>query len=102
MANEDVHKEISQLGLVVKRFSLYLISFGCLLGGTLVMFRGMGANVDLSFWWFLGLLGCLGIFLWLAWIDGGLSKRMICPECLQHRPDDDRVKAGMKCRFCAY
>ena len=26
----------------------------------------------------------------------------ICGECGEHRPDDDRVKAGMKCRFCAY
>ena len=25
----------------------------------------------------------------------------ICPECCQVRPDDDRVKAGMKCGFCA-
>jgi len=25
-----------------------------------------------------------------------------CPECLQYRPDDERVKAGLKCRFCAY
>lgn len=26
----------------------------------------------------------------------------ICPECRQTRPDDERVEAGMKCRFCAY
>lgn len=26
----------------------------------------------------------------------------ICPECGQPHPDDDRVKAGMRCRFCAY
>jgi len=26
----------------------------------------------------------------------------ICPECGQYRPDDERVKHGMKCRFCAY
>ena len=25
-----------------------------------------------------------------------------CPECGEERPDDDRVKAGMKCGFCAY
>ncbi len=25
-----------------------------------------------------------------------------CPECGEPRPDDDRVKCGMKCRFCAY
>jgi len=25
----------------------------------------------------------------------------ICPECLQYRPDDERVKAGMKCGICA-
>lgn len=26
----------------------------------------------------------------------------MCPECEEHRPDDDRVAAGMKCGFCAY
>lgn len=26
----------------------------------------------------------------------------ICPECCQPRPGDERVKAGMKCGFCAY
>lgn len=26
----------------------------------------------------------------------------ICLECGQHRPDDDRVKHGMKCVECAY
>jgi len=25
----------------------------------------------------------------------------ICDECLQVRPDDERVKAGMKCAVCA-
>ena len=25
----------------------------------------------------------------------------ICPECGQERPDDERVKAGMKCVVCA-
>lgn len=25
----------------------------------------------------------------------------ICPECGQVRPGDERVKAGMKCGFCA-
>jgi len=25
-----------------------------------------------------------------------------CPECGEIRIDDDRVKAGMKCGFCAY
>jgi len=25
-----------------------------------------------------------------------------CPECLQERPDDERVAAGMKCGNCAY
>lgn len=25
-----------------------------------------------------------------------------CPECQELRPDDDRVKAGMKCGVCAY
>ena len=29
-------------------------------------------------------------------------KRYICPECGEERPDDDRVKQGMKCRHCAY
>lgn len=28
--------------------------------------------------------------------------KFICPECNEFRPDDDRVIAGMKCRFCAY
>lgn len=27
---------------------------------------------------------------------------LICPECGEPRPDDDRVKAGMKCTQCAY
>ena len=26
----------------------------------------------------------------------------LCPECGEERADDDRVRAGMKCRFCAY
>jgi len=26
----------------------------------------------------------------------------ICPECGEDRPDDERVRAGMKCGFCAY
>ncbi len=31
------------------------------------------------------------------------SKRnIICPECGEVRPDDERVKAGMKCFSCAY
>jgi predicted amidophosphoribosyltransferase len=25
-----------------------------------------------------------------------------CPECLQLRPGDERVRAGMKCSFCTY
>jgi predicted Zn-ribbon and HTH transcriptional regulator len=25
-----------------------------------------------------------------------------CPECGEPRPDDDRVRAGMKCSICAY
>ncbi len=29
-------------------------------------------------------------------------RRVICPECGQVRGDDERVKAGMRCRFCAY
>ena len=44
-------------------------------------------------------------------IDAGLSPCChapmadldeFCPECQQHRPDDERVKAGMKCGECAY
>lgn len=27
---------------------------------------------------------------------------LICGECGEERTDDDRVKAGMKCGFCAY
>ncbi len=27
---------------------------------------------------------------------------LLCRECGQERPDDDRVAAGMRCRFCAY
>jgi hypothetical protein len=35
--------------------------------------------------------------------EGGLAKGgWTCPECQQVRPDDDRVKAGMKCAQCAY
>ena len=26
----------------------------------------------------------------------------VCPECGKSRREDDRVKAGMKCGFCAY
>ena len=26
----------------------------------------------------------------------------VCPECGEFKPDDDRVKAGMKCGPCAY
>ena len=26
----------------------------------------------------------------------------VCPECGEHKPDDNRVKAGMKCGSCAY
>jgi len=31
-----------------------------------------------------------------------LPRNLICPECGQFRPDDERVKAGMKCSYCAY
>jgi len=27
---------------------------------------------------------------------------LICPECGEPRPYDERVKAGMKCYYCAY
>ena len=26
----------------------------------------------------------------------------VCPECGQYRPDDERVKVGMKCGQCSY
>ena len=26
----------------------------------------------------------------------------VCPECLEPRPGDERVEAGMKCGPCAY
>lgn len=26
----------------------------------------------------------------------------VCPECNDYYPDDERVKAGMKCGYCAY
>lgn len=29
-------------------------------------------------------------------------EKEVCPECEEHRPEDERVKAGMKCGFCAY
>ena len=31
-----------------------------------------------------------------------MTEKLICGECGEERPDDDRVKAGMKCGFCAY
>lgn len=31
-----------------------------------------------------------------------LCQPIICPECGFERPDDDRVRAGMKCGECAY
>lgn len=46
----------------------------------------------------------------LHYLDTGLHKtdvipddfKFICPECGEYRPDDERVKNGMKCRYCAY
>jgi hypothetical protein len=42
----------------------------------------------------------------LAVINECLPRNMICEriclECGKIRPDDDRVKAGMKCSYCAY
>ena len=44
-------------------------------------------------------------------LDSGLHKTdeipddykgLICPECGEYRPDDERVKNGMKCGQCAY
>jgi len=31
-----------------------------------------------------------------------LPRNLICLECGELRPDDERVKAGMKCSYCAY
>jgi len=31
-----------------------------------------------------------------------IKVNIVCPECGEERPDDDRVKNGMKCCFCAY
>jgi hypothetical protein len=31
-----------------------------------------------------------------------LQVNLVCGECGQHKPDDDRVKNGMKCGTCAY
>lgn len=31
-----------------------------------------------------------------------VDEESICPECGECRPDDERVKAGMKCSYCAY
>ena len=28
--------------------------------------------------------------------------KTICPECKLYKPDDERVRAGMKCESCAY
>ncbi len=36
---------------------------------------------------------------WL--LDDVAGMKPICPECREYRPDDDRVKAGMKCGVCA-
>ena len=33
---------------------------------------------------------------------GWQALKAICPECGQYKPDDDRVKAGMKCTECTY
>ena len=32
----------------------------------------------------------------------GELTQFVCGECEELRTDDDRVFAGMKCRFCAY
>ncbi len=29
-----------------------------------------------------------------------LDEREVCPECSEHRPDDERVKMGMRCSQC--
>lgn len=45
-----------------------------------------------------------GNFLILALERGEepFDEVLVCPECRQDRPDDDRVLAGMKCGPCAY
>jgi len=30
------------------------------------------------------------------------KEKLICPECGEERPDDERVRAGIKCGRCAY
>lgn len=38
-------------------------------------------------------------------LEGDLGKELktdVCPECLESRPGDERVKAGMKCGLCSY
>ena len=37
-----------------------------------------------------------------SWEDEYIERNNICPECGEERPDDDRVKQGMKCNHCAY
>ena len=34
--------------------------------------------------------------------DKPKSQELICPECEESCPGDDRVKAGLKCYACAY
>ena len=41
------------------------------------------------------------IFLSGQSYDVLLRYAKICPECGQHKPDDDRVLTGMKCGTCA-
>lgn len=47
---------------------------------------------------------CLGCGRAVSWENTYCSdcEKLVCPECGEFRPDDDRVQAGMKCGFCAY
>jgi hypothetical protein len=35
-------------------------------------------------------------------IDRLIRASNVCPECRESKPDDDRVKNGMKCAKCTY
>lgn len=52
---------------------------------------------------FFGGIAFYGMNLWDKNCDCQKCRdRARCPECLEERPDDERVKAGMKCSYCAY
>lgn len=50
-------------------------------------------NIEDDHW-----LTCPDCHQWGCYEDLGIA----CPECGEPRPDDDRVKNGMKCGQCAY